>query len=184
MDKKLIHLELFGLLFVAAGAYFSRRLYALTDGGLTGILFGAVNGSVWESCKTLLLPYLLWALLEALIIRVRVRRFAAAKTAALYLLGFLYIFARMLSDDIPAAVLGIVAAFAVSYALYRSPLKLEGLFAPSVSLLFLFLALYFSLTPFPPRFAVFRDPSTGMYGIMPKHLDFGAIALEKAQYIV
>lgn len=182
MDKKLIHLELSGLLFVAAGAYFMRNICELTGCGLIGILFGAVNGSVWELCKTLLLPFFLWALLETLIVRVHIRRFAASKTAALYLLGFSYITARTFLPDLPAAALSVVAAFCLSYALYRSPLELEGLFAPSVSLLFLFLAFYFSFTPFPPRCGIFRDPSTGMYGIIPKFIDYGAIALDAVTY--
>ena len=180
MDKKLIYLELAGNAFTAAAALFMQRLYSLSGGGLLGIRFGSVNASAWEFCKTLLLPFLIWSMLEAMIIRVRLRRFTAAKTAALYALGISYLLLGKILPSLPAAVICVLCAFCLSYVLYRSQLKLEALFAPSLSMLFLFLALYFSLTPFPPRCGIFLDGETGMYGIIPKYIDYGAIALDSA----
>ena len=173
MAKKIIPLECGGFLFVLAASAFMRRLYEWNNHELLGILFGAVNGSIWESCKTLLLPYLLWGLIEILAVRVSLYRFTVAKTAGLYLLGVLYLALRLCGmHGAVAAVLSLAAGFAVSSALYGSNLHLRELFAPAIALLFLFVALYFSLTPFPPKTALFLDPATGMYGIIPEHLDF------------
>lgn len=180
MKKKIIPLECGGLLFVLAASAFMLRFYEWNNHELLGILFGAVNGSVWESCKTLLLPYLLWGMIEVLAVRVSLYRFAVAKTAGLYLLGVLYLALRLCGmHGIIAAVLSLAAAFAVSAALYSSDLYLRELFAPAVALLFLFVALYFSLTPFPPKHELFVDPATGMYGIIPEHLDYGAIVMSR-----
>lgn len=173
--------EILGTAFVAACASFMRRLYEWSGGELIGILFGAVNGSLWESCKTLLLPYLVWSLLELLAIRLSLRRFAAAKAASLYALGVGWLMMRMGGlNGFAADSLSIGGAFALSFALYLSPVRLEELFAPALALLFLFAALYFSLTPFPPKCGIFLDPLTGMYGIIPKHFDYGATALTSA----
>ena len=175
MAKKVIPLECGGFAFVLAVSAFMRRFYEWNNHELLGILFGAVNGSMWESCKTLLLPYLLWGLIEVLAVRVSLYRFTVAKTAGLYLLGVLYLALRLCGmHGAVSAVLSLAAAFAISAALYGSELYLRELFAPAVALLFLFVALYFSLTPFPPQHAIFIDPATGMYGIIPDYLDFGA----------
>lgn len=179
MNKRILFLEAAGVVFVGACCIFMLNLYELCGKELTGILFGAVNGSMWEMCKTLLLPCLVWGLLEILICRVSVHRFAAAKTIALYALGALYLLLRLsgMSHFVAAAV-SVSVAQALSFLLYSSPLPLRGLFAPSLVFLFLLVALYFSLTPFPPKHEIFRDPATGMYGLIPKYLDYGAIALD------
>ncbi len=165
MEKKLISAEISGGGFVALCSIFMRRLYTLNGGELIGILFGAVNNSPWETAKTLLLPYLVWALLELMAVKPRVCRFTAAKTAGLYLLGAVYLSLSLLLPEPLAAAVGVCAAFMLPLWLYRTALPLQRLFALSVCLLFLFVALYFSLTPFAPHLALFRDAETGMYGI-------------------
>ena len=178
MNRKLFVMEVLGGAFIAVASHFMSRLYALCDGELLGILFGSVNGSAWESCKTLLLPYLLWAVLEVLTLRLRVHRFAVVKTASLYALGLSYLgFRSMEMNPAAAGVICTAAALAMSCLLYCSPLPLRWLFAPSLVLLFLFTALYFSLTPFPPHTPLFFDAATGMYGIIPRSFDYGAAAL-------
>ncbi|MBQ4261784.1 MAG: hypothetical protein II709_07865, partial [Ruminococcus sp.] len=85
--KYLTELEMGGILFCFLVSVLMKQLYALTDGHLIGVLFGAVNNSVWEQTKTLLLPYLLWGLLELLSVQPSMKRLTAAKTLSLYLLG-------------------------------------------------------------------------------------------------
>lgn len=179
MNKKLLCCEAAGVLFVAAGSFFMRRLYELCGGELLGILFGSVNHSIWESCKTLLLPYLLWAMLELLSLRLSLHRFAVAKAFAVCLLGGVYILLRLVQmNPMTAFWVSVTAAFLLSFLLYSSPYDFGWLFAPAVCLLFFIAALYVSLTPFPPHRAIFLDQPTGMYGIIPKHIDYGALALD------
>lgn len=179
MDKKILAADVCGVGFVAAGSLFMQQLYGLSGHELIGILFGSVNNSIWEMCKTLLLPYLVWTVLEILSVRVSLYRFTVAKTASLYLLGATYILLRLLSvSQFAAAAISVCAAFALAQLLYCSPMPLRGLFAPAIVLLFLFVSLYFSLTPFPLQNEIFRDSATGMYGLIPDHLDYGAIALD------
>lgn len=178
-NKKYLLLEASGGLFTAAASVFMQHLYSLSGQELLGILFGAVNGSVWEACKTLLLPFFIWSLLEALIYRTAIYRYTASKTISLYLLGAMYLILRQspISPHLAAAV-SLISAISLSVLLYISPLELQKLFVPSLLLLFLFISLYFALTPFAPHLKIFRDPATGLYGILPKHFDYGAFVLD------
>ena len=125
-NKKYLLLEAAGGLFIAAASAFMQHLYSLSGQELLGILFGAVNGSVWEACKTLLLPFFIWALLEALIYRTAIYKYTASKTISLYTLGALYILLRQtaLSPQFSAAV-SVAAAVSLSVFLYISPLPLQ-----------------------------------------------------------
>lgn len=182
--KYLTELEMGGILFCFLVSILMKQLYALTDGHLIGVLFGAVNNSVWEQTKTLLLPYLLWGLLELLSVQPSMKRLTAAKTLSLYLLGGLLCGGGLLLRPCGAAANTAFSLAAVTFCslfsqwLYRSPLYLKNLFAPCVLLLFLFVSLYFSFTPFPPQLALFRDDETGMFGIIPIYMDKGAVILD------
>ena len=182
--KYLTELEMGGILFCFLVSVLMKQLYALTDGHLIGVLFGAVNNSVWEQTKTLLLPYLLWGLLELLSVQPSMKRLTAAKTLSLYLLGGLLCGGGLLLRPCGAAANTAFSLAAVTFCslfslwLYRSPLYLKNLFAPCVLLLFLFVSLYFSFTPFPPQLALFRDDETGMFGIIPIYMDKGAVILD------
>ena len=167
MDKSLWKTEIIGVGFVAACSSAMLRLYDFCEGQALGILFGAVNNSAWERCKTLLLPYLVWGLLELLCVRVAVYRFTVAKTAGLYFLGALCLPLGDLLPAAPCAALSVCASFLLSFFLYRSRLTLRPLFAPAVCFLFLFVAVYVCFTPFPPQNPWFRDAVTGLYGIPP-----------------
>ena len=182
--KYLTELEMGGILFCFLVSVLMKQLYALTDEHLIGVLFGAVNNSVWEQTKTLLLPYLLWGLLELLSVQPSMKRLTAAKTLSLYLLGGLLCGGGLLLRPCGAAANTAFSLAAVTFCslfslwLYRSPLYLKNLFAPCVLLLFLFVSLYFSFTPFPPQLALFRDDETGMFGIIPIYMDKGAVILD------
>ena len=182
--KYLTELEMGGILFCFLVSVLMKQLYALTDGHLIGVLFGAVNNSVWEQTKTLLLPYLLWGLLELLSVQPSMKRLTAAKTLSLYLLGGLLCGGGLLLRPCGAAANTAFSLAAVTFCslfslwLYRSPLYLKNLFAPCVLLLFLFVSLYFSFTPFPPQLALFRDDETGMFGIIPIYMNKGAVILD------
>lgn len=171
MNRKLLALDAAGGAFIAVCSCLMRRLYDLSGGRLVGVLFGAVNQSHWEAVKTLLLPYLVWAMLELLTLGLPVYHFTAAKTAGLYALGLCALSLRLCGMHGTAAdCLAVCAALLISFLLFCSVLPLRTLFAPSLALLFLFVALYFSLTPFPPQAEAFRDPVSGTYGIIPPYL--------------
>ena len=186
-SKAMIIMEISGMIFVLLSSLFMSKLNDLCGGNLVGMMFGSVNQSIWESCKTLLLPYLIWGMIELLSLSVHMHRFTVAKTISLFFLGITYIGVRLIYGyDKPcifAAVICVTAGYALSFFLYNSKFDLSTLFPVSVFLLFLFWALYFSFTPFPPKNLIFLDPQTGIYGIIPAHFDLGAAELDAIYYI-
>lgn len=165
-------MELAGVPVCAAAALLLRKLYDFCGGELVGIMFGSVNASPWEECKTLLLPYFLWAMLELLCLKPSLRRFTVSKTAGIYALAALFLGARAVlpaSSAQPyntlAALLCLAFCAIITGHLLKSRLCLSVLFAPSLSLLLLLAAFYFCFTPFPPDLPIFVDPNTQISGI-------------------
>ena len=70
MQKKLMYLEIAGILFIVIMSVFMQNLLDLSGHTLIGVMFGSVNDSIWEIEKTLLFPYLLWAGIELLCIKI------------------------------------------------------------------------------------------------------------------
>lgn len=177
-------LEAAGVFAASAMTLFLSGLYELSRGNPIGILFGSVNSSVWERLKPVVLSYVLFAFVELLSVRPNFRRFTVCKTAGLCTAILLFIplsFAtESLALDAVSALLSPVALFAgflTSYALFLCGKELRGFFSLSCfTLLFIFVC-WFSFTAAPPRLPLFLDPVTGMYGVIPEHIDFGSLAL-------
>ncbi len=188
MKSKIVRLEFFGVVFIVCMSVFLQNLYALTNRSLLGIMFGAVNGSIWEIAKTVFLPYVIWSILELLSIKCNFRRFVAARTVSLCVLAVSFILICLVSsishfDNSPvtsyaAAVICSAFSLYLSHRLVNGKHKVETLFYPAIFVLLLLLAVFFSFTPFPPELYIFRDKATGLYGIIPQNIDYGAIALD------
>lgn len=191
MQKKLISAEIGGIVFTAVLSLFLQNLYTLSGRGLIGVLFGAVNNSIWEMLKTLLLPYLLWAMLEVLCIKPRFHKLAAAKIICLYATAAVFVglelvvslFSSGKAADFAAVVICSVFAAFLSHRLYFCLFELEKLFVPLAFMLLLFVAFYCSSTPFPPHNFIFEDRVTGLYGIIPEYIDKGAAALDAIYFL-
>ena len=185
MHKKSNYMEITGIFFTAAGCIFMRNLYALSNYGLSGVLFGSVNSSVWEYAKTLFLPYLVWSAVELLCLGKKLRRFTVIKTSALCLilavyLPLSYLFTKSNPNGVAEMIISLLtvtAAQIFSVILFKSRLKPERYFSVALCTLFLLLAFYFSFTPFPPGSPLFADRISGQYGIPPLGYDFGADVL-------
>ena len=188
VQKKLLRLELAGMLFVVVISVFLQNLYEISGRMVVGILFGSVNDSIWEIEKTLLLPYFVWIFIEIMCVRVPFRRFVVAKTISLWCFAFTYsaiciLFSafgeksHMLPEFI-AAIICTVFSFYLSYRLILSEKELGSFYYPSFFMLLLFAAFYCSFTPFPPQLSLFQDRATGLYGIIPEKFDIGAVYLD------
>lgn len=185
--KYLKVMEMGGILFGALFSLFAQKLYTFSDRGLVGVLFGAVNDSPWEIIKTILLPFFLWGVLELLALQPSLHKLTAAKTASLYLVagillaGSCVLYRCGIGTNSAAftavCLIALSAGAAFSILIYHASFEANRFFAPCIFLLFLFLACYFSLTPFPPQSFLFRDSRTGIYGLIPDYLDIGAYVM-------
>ena len=188
MQKKLLKLELLGMLFVIVMSVFLQNLYEISGKTLIGVMFGSVNDSIWEIEKTLLLPYLLWSLIELLCVRVPFRKFIVSKTISLWCFGIMYSAICLLYSvsgneshmfpEFIASIVCTVLAFYLSYRLILSDKELGNYFYPAFFMIMLFTAFFCSFTPFPPQMPLFMDRTTGLYGIIPENFDIGAVYLD------
>lgn len=193
MKKKLMKLEIGGIFFIIILSIFMQNLYSLCNREAIGVIFGSVNDSIWEILKTMLLPYALWGFLELLSLHLPLKHFATVKVISLYYLGVSYIILSLalsllnLDDEFIlcfiCAIFCICTSLFLSYRLMYSNRKLEDFFYPAFFMLMLFAAFFFSFTPFPPHIYIFEDRFTGLYGIIPKNLDTGAIILDTLYYV-
>lgn len=184
--SRLLRAELAGAVLCTAASLFLRVFGSFCGGELIGVLFGSANASVWESGKALILPLLLWGVAVLLSLRPRFHRYLPVKVCAAAACWVLYLalcaacrllWGRFLSAEVVLSGVCALGCALLTCRLYGSDKKWERLFAPGLFTLFLMLAFYFSFTPFPPSSALFLDPETGMYGIIPEHIDRGAFAL-------
>lgn len=183
MQKAFLRLELFGIFFVCAFSLILQNLYS-TLGGLAGVMFGSVNDSIWEVCKTILFSYIIWSMIELLSLKPNFYNFVVAKTVSLYVLCFSYIMLcvayslfNLQSHTLPEFIAELVCicfAHFLSYKITFSERYFKYLFIPCLFLLLLFIAVYCSFTPFPPHIMIFADRITGGYGLDCAHLDAGA----------
>ena len=174
-ERKLMHSEAVGAVAIYIAAVFLHFAYALSGGSPLGMVFGAVNESVWEHVKIFSAAYTGWALLQLCWLRVPFRRYVAAKCVGLYalmglMIGFFYAYTALTGRDIPAvdvvsSAVFTIAAQAISYLLTRGDNRLDEYFHPALMLLMLYYLMFFSFTVYPPRVGLFRDPLTGEYGI-------------------
>lgn len=186
--KELFKLELIGSIFTIITGTLLHFAYDWSQKAVWSILFGAVNESVWEHVKIFTLPYIVWSIIEIAKVRVPIRKFVVSKTVGLYFLIvitiiFFYIYSGILGKnillvDIISIIIWVFSSHFISYKLVTSNLDLNQWFTISCFLILLFIAMFFTFTVNPPQIDLFRDPITGLYGIIPKSYDCGAIFLE------
>ena len=168
--------EIAGCGVIGVAAILLRYLFRWFGPGALTIVFGSVNGSVWEEIKVFSGAYIGYGLFELLWIRVGFRRYVAAKCAGLYglmggIIAFHYIAvwlfpaAAQKAEPIAAIILTSLAQLLAS-KLVLSDLTPEDYFAPAVFLLMLYYLMFFSFTIYPPKAELFRDPASGGFGYL------------------
>lgn len=168
--------EIMGCGVIGVAAILLRYLFRWFGPGALTIVFGSVNGSVWEEIKVFSGAYIGYGLFELLWIRVGFRRYVAAKCAGLYglmggIIAFHYIAvwlfpaAAQKAEPIAAIILTSLAQLLAS-KLVLSDLMPEDYFAPAVFLLMLYYLMFFSFTIYPPKAELFRDPASGGFGYL------------------
>lgn len=189
MNQKLYkRLEIAGGPVVFAIASFLHFLYDLTGKSVAGALFGAVNESVWEHLKIFSIAYIIWAIAELLWAKPPLKKFAWAKALGLYemcisIAVFFYVYnfftgKPILFLDLASGIVFAIFAHFISYKLTLSDSNTGQFFYTGVMLIFLALIMILCFTYFPPQSELFRDPVTGLYGVIPESFDEGAAILD------
>lgn len=173
--KKFKILEIMGVFICYTFAVLLHFLYDWIEGNVWGIVFGAVNESVWEHIKIFTMPYLFWGGVELAIVRVPLKRMVVGKVLGVYVLmlsiiAYFYTYTFFTGKaifivDIIMSFLCLAFSFFVSYKIITSKLNIELWYATSLFALILFGIMYLSFTIYPPHIDIFKDPITGNYGL-------------------
>ena len=194
-DNKFRNLELTGFFFTFLAGILFHFLYEFTEKSVVGILFGSVNGSIWEYSKVFALSYCIWGFIELALSVPYFRQFIVAKIFALYLQGILIIFTLWLyttlsqkTADFQQILTVVFLSSAIAcYTAYRitiSEKDIRCLFVLALSFLFVFFIVFFCFSVVPPHTAIFQDPLTLLYGIIPKNIDVGAYFMNNMEVCV
>lgn len=178
MNQKLYkRLEIAGGPVVFAIASFLHFLYDLTGKSVVGALFGSVNESVWEHLKIFAIAYIVYAVFVLLWANPPIKKYVWAKALGLYGLCisialFFYIYTFFTGKPILFLDLASGLAFSVlfHYLSYRITLKESNTgqyFYTGVMLILLAIIMILCFTYYPPKSVLFKDPITGLYGIIP-----------------
>lgn len=175
MRKRLFYWELAGFLWTAVIGTLSHYVYEWSGGSGAAAVLGAVNESVWEHMKLLVMPVLLftaaqvWALGEVYPNVPAVRAVSVLFGAVLIpVLYYTYTGALGIHEvwiDISIFYVSAAAAFLLDHRLIRtgyptSPwAQLLGA-AVLIAVAFAFILCTFS----PPEFPLWQDPVTGRFG--------------------
>ena len=167
--------EVIGAAVIYIMSVLLHYVYDLSGGSALGMVFGAVNESVWEHVKIFSISYMGWAMLQLLYLRLPFKKYAVSKCIGLYalmgsMIGFYYIYTAIVETNIPlvdiiSSLVFVIASQALSFVLETGENSLGELFVPAVLMVFVYYLMFLSFTAFPPRLELFRDPTDGSYGI-------------------
>ena len=114
-------LEAWGVAFTCLTGLLLHFSYRLSGGAVWSILFGAANGSVWETVKIMALPYLCWSIVELCFLRLPLKNFVVARVTGLYVMtagtiAFRLLYAGILGTSYAwADILGFAAFAALGF---------------------------------------------------------------------
>lgn len=137
-------------------------------------LIAAVNESSWEHLKLAFWPAFIFSIIAYFAFARREQNFCLAQAKKLFVMPFLivilfYGWLLFLKDnfiyDISIFVFAVIAGHIIAYNIETSK-KNWGLKVPSLILISLLLISFSIFTFFPPKSFLFRDPTSGGYGII------------------
>lgn len=170
--------EILGFFVIFSAAVFLWNIYEFSGKATPAVIFGAVNGSVWEKAKCLSISYSLYAIIQIFCVKPPFKQFVAAKVVSLSVALVMFIVSDYCLDfDLPVLAVAVLSGLLCSYLLTCSSLNLRAVFAPMCFLLLLIFMMTFTFTAFAPKLGIFCDPYTGYYGVIPPSFDMGAVSL-------
>ena len=163
-----------GFAATALGGTILHFFYEWTGESLLSAPISAVNESTWEHMKLLFIPTVLFALLQRMFRREE-KNFWCIKLKTV-LLGLLLIPVLFYTyngafgkspDWINITIFFVTAAIIYYYEYRQFQKETPCRPSPAVALLLLCVlaAIFVIFTFFPPQLPIFRDPTTGLYGI-------------------
>lgn len=172
--KNLLHLEIGGAIAIILIGSLFHFCYEWSDEASIAGIFCAVNESVWEHMKIGFWPALFYGIFLWIYMENPPTNFLFAQTLSLYVLSItipilFYSYTavlgtHMLLIDILIFIIAIVLGRLTSYWIITREVR-EPWSGMTVLLLLVILFAYSTFTFYPPKLPLFKDPSSGGYGI-------------------
>ncbi len=173
--KRFLWLEVSGAVFVSVAAVILHFMYEWSGNQFWATLFSSVNESVWEHLKIFSIPYVFWAFVELCCVRIPFKKFVSAKVLSLYFMLisiplFYYTYTGIYGKniafvDILSGFVFTVLTFVLSYRMVVKAPCIEMYYRLSLVLFVIYCLMISYFTFLPPRLDLFRDPTSGEYGI-------------------
>ena len=152
-------------------------LYDLLGKNIIVGLFVAVNESIWEHMKLVILPMVLWWTISYFIVRNRVtvdinKWFTSGLVAmivALIIIPFLFYFytnafgVKSVPIDISIFFVAVFLGQLIAIHFYKYSIAINWFIVFCVFLIIILIFMIFTI--YPPKIPIFKDSVTGMYGI-------------------
>jgi ABC-type cobalamin transport system permease subunit len=176
MIPRILKFEILGIFFISLLGSFLHFTFVLANKFWLVGTFSAVNESTWEHLKLAVVPSILWMILENKFFKLKANNFLFAKSIGIYLMPILIIVLfysytailgyNLLFFDISTFIIAVIIGQIVSYKimLFREFSEKSGS-VWVLALVILFLA-FVIFTFYPPHNFLFRDPVSGLYGII------------------
>ena len=175
MKKYILKWELSGIVFVFLVGALLHFLFEWSGESRIVAPFASVNESVWEHFKQGFWPMCLFAVIEYLFPKIRVRNFLPAKAIAVYFIPIItglvfYSYTAITGEEILVVdILIFLVAVIIGQLISNRIMTSSDLprYINTIATIFIvMLALILIITTFyPPHLPIFLDGNTGMYGI-------------------
>lgn len=169
--------EVAGLFFALIWGNLFHFVYDWSGQNSLVAAIAAVNESVWEHVKLLILPWVLWSVVEAIALRgsrdgnVLIARALGLVAGVVFIIAayYTYVGATGMNVDIVNILIfqvAVLLAFFVSWRVQdRGRLRGNGWAVLGAMVLLGMVALAVYWTYFPPALPLFTDPQTGQTGL-------------------
>ncbi len=188
--RKVVFWEIGAFFFIMIFGSFFHFIYELSGFNSIAALFGSVNESTWEHLKLFFYPGLAFYAVQHAFIRHEVNNYWLRTAVALALVPvgvitsfYFYLGIALpiygegwLWADISTGAFGVLLGNIASYRLLTAPQKPRVFDRIGQLAIVIMLALFLTLTYFPPKFFLFEDffryEYNGQYGILDDYTDY------------
>lgn len=168
--------HIIGFIFTIILGSLLHFTYDISNKNMIVAYFSAINESTWEHLKLLIVPVVLFSILEYFLYGKNIENFIIVKTLSILLGMFIivvvfYTYTGIIGKnyfllDISLFILSVFLSYYFSYKmlqtkfLYRENSNYIGFF---IMFLLIFFVIYFTTNP--PKINLFLDPITNTYGL-------------------
>lgn len=176
MESRIIKYEKLGIFFISLLGSFLHFTFQLSGRSALVATFSAVNESTWEHLKLAIVPAVLWAIMEKKVFKLEANNFLFAKAIGIFLMPvsiivLFYSYTAILGDnllifDISTFIVAVIIGQVASWKIMSREQISQKLELPSLISICLLVSLVILFTFNPPQCFLFKDPISGLYGII------------------